>query len=381
MTITMKKYRFVSILSILAILLALNPISAFAAEPMEDISGHWAKDQIQRFVDSGHIKGYPDGTFKPDNNITRAEFMTIANNAFGYTEKAEIDYSDVADGSWYEDAVAIAKAAGYIAGYPDGTMKPDAPISRQEAAVIVAKINALETDAAAADTFKDGTTIPAWSKGAIGACVKAEILTGYPDGSFLGKNLIKRGESVIALSKALDYKNKIVVTKTVTEISDEGFQLNLTPAVDALTQSAIALKQVDSNVTDGAINVTVTAITTEDSGATYIVNAELEEGKTYKLNLVKEGYHFGTEITFTVVTDQQAADAVNTAIAALPVAEELTLDNKAAVDEAKARYDALTEAQKALISAENQTKLSESIVKIGELETAETVTETGSGQE
>ena len=44
--------------------------------------------------------------------------MTITNNAFGYTEKAEISYSDVTDGSWYADTVAIAKAAGYITGYP-----------------------------------------------------------------------------------------------------------------------------------------------------------------------------------------------------------------------------------------------------------------------
>ncbi len=377
MTITMKKYKFVSILSILAILLALNPISAFAAEPMEDITGHWAKDQIQSFVDSGHIKGYPDGTFKPDNNITRAEFMTIANNAFGYTEKAEIDYSDVADGSWYEDAIAIAKAAGYIAGYPDGTMKPDAPISRQEAAVIVAKIDALEANAAAADTFNDGTTIPAWSKGAIGACVTAEILNGYPDGSFLAKNLIKRGESVIALSKALDYKNTIVVTKTVTEISDEGFQLNLTPSVDGLTPSAVTLMQVDGNVTDGAINVTdgainvtVTAITTENSGAMYAVTADLEEGKTYTLSLEKDGYHFGAEVTFTVVTDQQAADAVSTAIAALPATDELTLEDKAAVNTAKAAFDALTEEQSALVTAENKTTLDASIVKISELQAA-----------
>ena len=90
MNLLTKRNKFVSILGILAILLALNPISAFAAEPMEDISGHWAEEQIQDFVDNGYIKGYPDGSFKPDNNITRAEFMTIANNAFGYTEKAEI---------------------------------------------------------------------------------------------------------------------------------------------------------------------------------------------------------------------------------------------------------------------------------------------------
>lgn len=370
MKLLMKKHKLVSILGILAILLALNPIAAFAAEPMEDISGHWAKEQIQSFVDSGYIKGYPDGTFKPDNNITRAEFMTIANNAFGYTEKAEISYTDVADGSWYEDAIAVAKAAGYIAGYPDGTMKPDAPITRQEAAVIVAKINDLEADATAADTFKDGSSIPAWSKGAIGACVTAKIFNGYPDGSFLGKNLIERGESVVALGKALNHKNTIDVAKTVTELSDEGFQLNLTPAVDGLTQSAVTLTQVDDSVTGGAINVTVTAITTEDSGATYAIAADLEIEQTYKLNLTKEGYNFGSEITFTVVTDQQAADAVNTAIAALPATEELTLEDKAAVNTAKAALDALTEEQLALVTEENKTKLTADVAKIAALQAA-----------
>jgi len=376
MKLLMKKHKLISILSIVAILFTLSPVSAFAAAPMEDITDHWAKDQIQSWVDSGYIKGYPDGTFKPDNNITRAEFMTVANNAFGYTEKAEISYSDVADGSWYEDAVAVAKAAGYINGYPDGTMKPDAPITRQEAAVIIAKIDALTADEAGADDFTDVAGIPAWSKGSVGACVTAEIFNGYPNGSFLGNNNIERGESVVALSKALDYNNApAAVAKTVTEISAEGFQLNLTPAVDGLTQSAVTLTKVDSSVTDGAINVTVTAITTADNGATYAVTSDLEEGHSYKVNLVKDGYNFGGETTFTVLTAQQAADQaaaapVTAKIAALPNAADITLDDQTAVNEAEVAFNALTEAQKALISSENQTKLNDAIAKIDSLETS-----------
>jgi len=309
MTISRKNHKLVSIVGILAILFTLIPVSAFGAEPMEDISGHWAEEQIREWVDSEYIKGYPDGTFKPENNITRAEFITIANNAFGYTEKAEIDYSDVADGSWYADAVAVAKAAGYINGYPDGTMKPDNPITRQEAAVMVAKINELEADEAAADTFTDGAGIPAWSKGAVGACATAEIFTGYPDGSVKAENLIKRGESVVALSKALAYKNApVAVTKTVTEISTEGFRLNLTPAVDGLTPGAVTLTQVAEHATAEAINVTVEAITTATTGATYSVTAALEAGQTYTLDLEKDGYDFGEALTFSVPTDQQQAD-------------------------------------------------------------------------
>lgn len=375
---TMKKHKLVSILGILAILFTLMPVSAFAANAMDDISGHWAEAQIQSWVDSEYIKGYPDGTFKPDNNITRAEFMTIANNAFGYTEKADIDYSDVADGSWYADAVAIAKAAGYITGYPGGTMKPNAPITRQEAAVIIAKINELGTDEAAADTFIDGDSIASWSKGAIGASVKANIFTGYPDGSFLAANHIKRGESVVALSKAVDYKSThVTVAATVSDITEEGFVLNLSPAVEGLTQDAVTLTQVDSSTTGEAVNVTVEAITTEDNGATYAVTAGLEAGQTYKLSLEKEGYNFGSDITIVVLTDEEAADqaaadSVTEMIVALPNAEDITLDNETAVNEAEEAFNALTEAQKALVSSENQAKLTAAIEKIETLLAAST---------
>ena len=386
MKLLMKKHKLISILSILAILITLSPASAFAAEPMSDITNHWAKDQIQSWVDNGNIKGYPGGTFKPDNNITRAEFMTIVNKAFGYTEKAEISYSDVAAGSWYADAVAVAKAAGYINGYPNGTMKPDAPITRQEAAVIVAKIDELTADEAAAKDFTDASDIPSWSKGSVGACVKAEILTGYPDDTFLAKNNIKRGESVVALSKALAYKNAPdEITATVYGINADGFRLGFSPAVEGLTQSAVTLTQVvESNVTggainstdgainatDSAINVTVASITTTDNGETYAVTADLEAGKTYAMVLTIDGYEFGDAMEFTVLTDQQAADEVNTAIEALPAVEELTLANAEAIINAADLLDTLTSEQAALVTDINKAKLEAAIDKIVELEAA-----------
>lgn len=385
MKLLMKKHKLISILSILAILITLSPVSAFAAEPMSDITDHWAKDQIQSWVDNGNIKGYPDGMFKPDNNISRAEFMTIANKAFGYTEKAEISYSDVADGSWYEDAVAVAKAAGYINGYPDGTMKPDAPITRQEAAVIIAKIDVLTADVAAADDFTDAAAIPAWSKGSVGACVTAEIFNGYPNGSFLGNNKIERGESVVALSKALDYKNTPdEITAAIYGINAAGFQLAFSPAVEGLTQSAVTLTQVDSNVTggainstdgainvtDSAINVTVSAITTTDNGETYAVTADLEAGQTYAMVLTIDGYDFGDAMEFTVLTDQQAADEVNTAIEALPAVEALTLSDAEAVVNAADMLDSLTTEQAALVTEINIAKLEAAIDKIVELDAA-----------
>jgi hypothetical protein len=362
---TLKKHKLVSILSILAILFTLMPVSAFAAETMDDISDHWAKEQIQSWVDNEYIKGYPDGTFKPDNNITRAEFITIANNAFGYTEKAEISYSDVSDGSWYAEAVAIASAAGYITGYPDGTMKPDAPITRQEAAVIITKINELESDEAAADIFTDSSAIASWSKGSIGACVTAEIFTGYPDDSFRAENLIKRGESVVALGRALDYYYGVdELAVIVYGIHAEGFRLAFYPAVDGLTESAVTLTRSGSTTGEA---ISVEGITTEDGGEIYTVTAELEVGQTYDLALTIEDYEFGAPITFTVLTDQEAADQVNQAIAALPATDELTLENIDVVAGAKMAFDALTDEQASLITDENKTKLEAAVDKITQL--------------
>ncbi|MCL6576955.1 S-layer homology domain-containing protein [Kyrpidia sp.] len=191
-----------SVFTIVSMLVAMLPTVAFAAVP-SDISGHWAEPQIADWVNKGLIKGYPDGTFKPDNNISRAEFMALVNGAFGFTAKSDIAYIDVPNHAWFYDVVAEAKAAGYINGYDDGTMRPNSPITRAEAAAIIMQVKKLTADPAAADKFTDGSTIPSWSKGAIGAVADAQIMNGYPDGTFRPESLITRAEAVVALDKAM----------------------------------------------------------------------------------------------------------------------------------------------------------------------------------
>lgn len=191
----------VSITIIAMMLMALLPTMALAATP-SDISSHWAKAYVEDWIDQGLVNGYPDGTFKPDNKITRAEFMVLVNGAFGYTAESDKLYSDVSADDWYADAVAIATNAGYIGGYPDGTVKPNNPISRQEVAVVIMKVNNLTENVGATEKFADAAGIPAWSKGAIGAAVYAGIVSGYPDGTFKAADSITRAEAVVALSRA-----------------------------------------------------------------------------------------------------------------------------------------------------------------------------------
>lgn len=99
---------------------------------LTDIKGHWAEGFINDFVSKGYIGGYDDNTFRPNNSITRAEFVKIVNRTFGFTEKATEGFKDVASNKWYYDDILIAKKAGYIDGYDDNTFKPKNRITRAE---------------------------------------------------------------------------------------------------------------------------------------------------------------------------------------------------------------------------------------------------------
>ncbi len=184
-------------LIIFCMMLMYAPINASAAE-VTDISNHWAQATIQSWVDQGFITGYPDGSFKPENNITRAEFVTLINKAFGYTAMVPISYSDVNVGDWYYNAMAIAVSSGYIKGYPDGTMKPKNPITREEVATLLMNMDKLTTNESAANIFTDVSNF-SWSKSAIATAYTAKLMIGYPDGSFGNNKFIKRGEATVAL--------------------------------------------------------------------------------------------------------------------------------------------------------------------------------------
>ena len=192
---------------IISLVLALCMVTCLAgmslAQPT-DIGGHWAENQINEWAVQGLVQGYTDGTFKPNNSITRAEFMAIVNRAFGFTTIAETDYSDVSDNDWFAAEVAKAKAAGYISGYEDGTMRPGQQISRQEVAAILARILSLDvsTDVDALNKFKDAGDIPEWSRGSINAVVAKNLMGGYPDQSYKPIRSITRAEAVVTLVRA-----------------------------------------------------------------------------------------------------------------------------------------------------------------------------------
>jgi len=203
-------FRKTEIIVITISILLFLPICAFAA-PLEDIEGHWAEKQIEIWLENELLLGYLDATFHPDQPITRAEFVTIINRIFGIkAEDGEVTFSDVPKGSIYFAEVAAAVKAGYISGYPDGTFRPDQLITREEAAVIITRILGLKGGEEL--KFTDNHEIAPWAKEAVKALFASGIVIGYPDGTFRPKNPLTRAEMVVILLRVIEFRERLEET-------------------------------------------------------------------------------------------------------------------------------------------------------------------------
>ncbi len=193
--------KLIALLTTMILLATMIPVVSFAS--IDDIAGHWAENVIKEWVANGLVSGYPDNTFKPDDAISRAEFMALVNRAFYFTQGRAVDFKDVKMSDWYYNTVSNAVSAGYITGYPNKIMAPDQSITRQEAAVIIAKVRGLTLNLQSDSTFSDVSKIAVWSKAYVDAVVAAGYMKGYPDGTFRPNDIIKRGEAVVALNNTL----------------------------------------------------------------------------------------------------------------------------------------------------------------------------------
>lgn len=192
----------VLILSVNAQHVNMTAAQSISTVVAKDIGGHWAEKQIKDWNEKGFIKGYSDNTFKPNNTITRAEFITLVNNVFGYKDKAALSFTDIKRSDWYYGEIAKAIEAGYVKGYADGTIKPNNEISRQEVAMVISNIMRLDMaeNSAEISKLKDNKDIQEWSKGAIGAVLDNGYMKGYTDQTFKTGNSITRAEATVALN-------------------------------------------------------------------------------------------------------------------------------------------------------------------------------------
>lgn len=195
----------------------IMPISA----PVErDYESHWAQATIEKWLNEGMVSGYPDGSYKPDNKVTRAEFVKMVNGIIDYSKMSDITYKDVPVSEWYYDYIRTAQSIGYISGYSSGQFGPNDYITREQAASILARIQFLKNNEAGAGKFSDKNSLSSWAVEAVGATSEAGFISGYVDGSFQPQKSLTRAEAITMLDNVLvNAKNKVIYNDG-TELKD-----------------------------------------------------------------------------------------------------------------------------------------------------------------
>ncbi len=178
-----------------------SPATSPVTNPLNDINGHWAGESIQALVDRGVVSGYPDGSFKPDQTITRAEFVTMLVKAFALESRDGNIFADTSS-HWARQAISTAAGYGIVNGYDSSTFGPNDLITREQIAVMLMKAAKL-ADAAGGNSFNDSRKISPWAVNAVNACFANGIILGYEDNTFGPQNNATRAEALIMISRAL----------------------------------------------------------------------------------------------------------------------------------------------------------------------------------
>ncbi|PKM78052.1 MAG: hypothetical protein CVU90_04885 [Firmicutes bacterium HGW-Firmicutes-15] len=172
----------------------------------------WAKDAIEILAGKGIIKGTSEGIFEPQRSISRAEFVKLLITAL-QLEKDEYKnglFSDVDSSNWFAASVASAYSNKYVSGYSDGTFKPENNISRNEVASIFHQIEGTANSINDANmVFHDWDSIPAWASNGVKYVYKQGLMKGYEDGTFKGINPLSRAEAAVVVYKYLNTVSKI----------------------------------------------------------------------------------------------------------------------------------------------------------------------------
>ncbi|MEG0579453.1 MAG: S-layer homology domain-containing protein, partial [Niameybacter sp.] len=211
------------------------PATLFAA----DYDTHWAKEMIEKWSEKEVLKGYEDGTFRPNATVTRGELAAMLVRVFGLTDTSSATkYTDVETTKWYAADVAKVSSAGIMNDYADGTFKPEEKATREEAAYAMAKAYQVATKDAT-NHFTDAAEISDWAEDEIAALVAGGYLDGNPDGSFRPQATLTRAEAVTMVDRitadlvsvagvySQDIKGNLVVNAAGVELSDMTITGNL----------------------------------------------------------------------------------------------------------------------------------------------------------
>ncbi|MDF3000333.1 MAG: Autotransporter adhesin [Bacillota bacterium] len=192
-----------------------NSVYTVIWHPVEfgDVANHWAKDAINDMGSRMVVTGVGNNNYNPGSNITRAEFSAIIVRALGLAPGlGESSFGDVSEKSWYGAYTGTASSYDLIMGYQDGSFRPNDNITREQAMAIITRATKLtDLDASTTDAeikellskYKDGTSVSGYAREAAAACLKTRIITGKGEERIAPKDYITRAEVAVIVKRML----------------------------------------------------------------------------------------------------------------------------------------------------------------------------------
>ena len=191
----------------------INKLSASGTEHFTDLGGYaWAEQSIGFVVKRGLFNGTTDTTFSPGQTMSRAMFVTVLGRLAGVDTSAytTATFRDVPQHQYYAPYVAWAVQAGIVNGYSNGTFGPDDPVTREQLAVCIirfADYYAWQLPAGSNITFRDASAISSYAVASVQRAAQAGIIGGYTDGSFKPQGQASRAEAALMLMRLVHAAN------------------------------------------------------------------------------------------------------------------------------------------------------------------------------
>ena len=259
------KRKALSLILAFAMAVSLFTVGASAAEPTYgDTAGHWAEASIERWSAYGIIQG-SNGQFDPNGQLTCAQLATILAKLLKLPAAKDAGFSDNKADAWYYDAINRCAAAGILNGNGDGTVTPEAPITRERAMVMLARALGIEPLRNPDLTrYTDAAQVSAYAQGYVAALIEAGIVGGVTAGELAPQDNINRASTVTILDRAIStYADQAGAT-----VNADGKGIVLVVAENVkITGAPEGTKIV---VADGATGLSVNGKSVSD-GQTYIV--------------------------------------------------------------------------------------------------------------
>lgn len=259
------KRKILSLILVFAMTVSLLTVGTGAVEPTYgDTAGHWAESSIERWSGHGIIQG-SNGQFDPNGQLTCAQLATILAKLLKLPAAKDAGFTDNTADAWYYDAINRCAAAGILNGNGDGTMTPEAPITRERAMVMLARALGIEPIRKPDLTkYTDAAQVSAYARGYVAALIEAGIVGGVTADELAPQDNINRASTVTILDRAIStYADKAGET---VKVDGKGLVLVVAKNVK-ITGAPEGTKIV---VADGATGLTVNGKSVSDD-QTYIV--------------------------------------------------------------------------------------------------------------